>query len=572
MQTSVQITHRQRTSNLFLSVLLALVLLITTGSAANPAYAVHVPPTLNVSGTVPFAPGGSPVLVAPGLTLTGPAGDTVDAANVLIGAGFSATEDRLGIDGQAGTSGTVNGIAWSYNVSTGVLSLSGTALLTDYEQALHQVTYSNINVTPSLADRIITISVGGGLYYDGTTHFYEFVTAPLITWTDAKAAAEARSYYGLQGYLVTVTSEGENSFVSRKLRGSGWMGSSDAGHDKQWYWVTGPEAGTWFFTQNGYNPSGTNTCGTGASPTDQPTQPDSSAYYTNWYPGETNDNGVNGLGCVDGENYGHFFGPNPPFWGEWGKWNDFPNSVTSIIDGYVVEYGGMAGDPALSLVGQVTVVLQAIVDSDGDGVNDDEDAFPNDPTEWSDNDGDGIGDNADLDDDNDGQLDVDEIACGSDPLDANSLSQDTDGDSIPDCAEKLCENILDDFNHEDGMLDSNYWIGNIDNTHYYKIVNQELQVPVGGALYWKPNAFGPEQEACITLTQIGRRAHHSVMLKVQDNKYWHGNIEVFYDARKNKVGVDTTVPNVGETLLATWRMTLQAGDVLGGPSAGRWDG
>jgi len=42
------------------------------------------------------------------------------------------------------------------------------------------------------------------------------------------------------------------------------------------------------------------------------------------------------------------------------------------------------------------------VDTDGDGVLDDEDAFPNDPTEWDDTDGDGTGDNADDDDDNDG--------------------------------------------------------------------------------------------------------------------------------------------------------------------------
>ncbi len=34
-------------------------------------------------------------------------------------------------------------------------------------------------------------------------------------------------------------------------------------------------------------------------------------------------------------------------------------------------------------------------DSDGDGVNDDEDAFPNDPNEITDSDGDGVGDNAD---------------------------------------------------------------------------------------------------------------------------------------------------------------------------------
>ncbi len=48
------------------------------------------------------------------------------------------------------------------------------------------------------------------------------------------------------------------------------------------------------------------------------------------------------------------------------------------------------------------------LDSDGDGVWDHVDAFPNDPNEQYDNDGDGIGDNADPDDDNDGVLDEDD--------------------------------------------------------------------------------------------------------------------------------------------------------------------
>ena len=42
------------------------------------------------------------------------------------------------------------------------------------------------------------------------------------------------------------------------------------------------------------------------------------------------------------------------------------------------------------------------LDGDGDGVIDSQDAFPADPTEWSDLDQDGIGDNADPDDNNDG--------------------------------------------------------------------------------------------------------------------------------------------------------------------------
>jgi hypothetical protein len=84
-------------------------------------------------------------------------------------------------------------------------------------------------------------------------------------------------------------------------------------------------------------------------------------------------------------------------------------------------------------------------DSDGDGVDDGSDVFPNDASEWADADGDTIGDNADTDDDNDGQSDVDEIACGSDPLNAASTSPDFDGDYRPDC--------VDPDDDDDGVAD-----------------------------------------------------------------------------------------------------------------------
>lgn len=50
------------------------------------------------------------------------------------------------------------------------------------------------------------------------------------------------------------------------------------------------------------------------------------------------------------------------------------------------------------------------IDTDGDGYCDGKDKFPNDATEYLDSDLDGIGDVADLDDDNDGVLDVDDFA------------------------------------------------------------------------------------------------------------------------------------------------------------------
>ncbi len=72
-------------------------------------------------------------------------------------------------------------------------------------------------------------------------------------------------------------------------------------------------------------------------------------------------------------------------------------------------------------------------DNDNDGVNDAQDAFPLDPSEWTDTDADGIGNNADEDDDNDGYSDLDELECNSDPLDKEDLPADLDQDGIPDC-------------------------------------------------------------------------------------------------------------------------------------------
>jgi hypothetical protein len=58
-------------------------------------------------------------------------------------------------------------------------------------------------------------------------------------------------------------------------------------------------------------------------------------------------------------------------------------------------------------------------DGDNDGVDDILDPFPEDPSEWRDSDGDGLGDNADSDDDNDGYSDQVELNELTDPTNAN---------------------------------------------------------------------------------------------------------------------------------------------------------
>ncbi len=68
------------------------------------------------------------------------------------------------------------------------------------------------------------------------------------------------------------------------------------------------------------------------------------------------------------------------------------------------------------------------IDSDNDGFNNDEDAFPNDPTEWSDLDGDGIGDNSDPDIDGDGTSN-EQDAFPTDPSEQNDADADGVGDN-----------------------------------------------------------------------------------------------------------------------------------------------
>ena len=84
-------------------------------------------------------------------------------------------------------------------------------------------------------------------------------------------------------------------------------------------------------------------------------------------------------------------------------------------------------------------------DKDGDNVEDADDSFPLDASEWEDTDGDGIGNNGDSDDDNDGFTDADEINCGSDPLLWNSVPADFDADLICDA--------MDDDDDNDGYAD-----------------------------------------------------------------------------------------------------------------------
>ena len=91
----------------------------------------------------------------PSLTVTDVDDTNLEGATVAITSGFAANEDVLGfIDG--------NGITGSYDDSLGILTLTGSASLQDYELAFQSVTYANTSEDPSGATRTLSFTVNDG--------------------------------------------------------------------------------------------------------------------------------------------------------------------------------------------------------------------------------------------------------------------------------------------------------------------------------------------------------------------------------------------------------------------------
>ena len=238
-----------------------------------------------------------------------------------------------------------------------------------------------------------------------------------ISWTAARDAASARTFFGLQGYLTTVTSAAESAFVSSKLQSFSWLGASDAAVEGDWRWVTGPEAGTRFYT--GVSPSGFAVPGS----------------YTHWNPGEPNNGGGNQHYAISLDSAND------------GLWNDCPDLSCSITS-YAVEYGGMVGDPVIQVSDDATVLLDPAGDPDSDGLPTSIEAtYGTNPASTT-----SPVANPTADDDSDGVTNAWEAILQTDPTDADSNSgrtaatneaangtsdanEDFDGDSIPNLIE-----------------------------------------------------------------------------------------------------------------------------------------
>jgi hypothetical protein len=105
---------------------------LLSGSATDTVD-VHDKPVVTASGTVTFDGGGSAVTLDSGLTVTDASSSTLANATVSISGFISG--DTLNFTNQ-------NGITGTYNSSSGVLTLSGTATTAEYQTALDSITYS----------------------------------------------------------------------------------------------------------------------------------------------------------------------------------------------------------------------------------------------------------------------------------------------------------------------------------------------------------------------------------------------------------------------------------------------
>ena len=197
----------------------------------------------------------------------------------------------------------------------------------------------------------ITVSVtpAGTNYFSGNGHYYKLVTGN-INWTNAKTAAEASTYEGLTGYLVTITSEAENNFIKNKLATNTWIGGSDnstytsnthAQTEGTWEWVSGPDNGNTFFCQV--------EIGVKAEAAHEDCAVASGYSFENWKDLEPNDHNSATIGEED---CAHMYGTG----GSKGQWNDLPCSNT--VGAYVIEYGGTAGESA-TVSGQTTLTINS---------------------------------------------------------------------------------------------------------------------------------------------------------------------------------------------------------------------
>lgn len=254
----------------------------------------------------------------------------VEAFYIQISSGYARFQDKLLL---LGDHPTINA-SWNANEAKLVLlpTTGNSISFSDLTAAIYDVKFYSSNPNIS-TNKVFSLTAGGANYLPSTQHYYKYVSQINISWTEAKVAAENQQYYGLQGYLTTILSDEEANLVGNLSPGIGWIGGSDQVTEGIWKWVTGPEAGTTFWNGDA----------SGSSPN-----------YAKWNNGEPNNSGD--------EDYAHITDDSV---GIPGSWNDLPNISQSSgpyqAKGYLVEFGGMPGDPELNISASTELLMARVI-------------------------------------------------------------------------------------------------------------------------------------------------------------------------------------------------------------------
>ena len=292
-----------------------------------------ISPVLSLEGddTVNYCSGCIPVSPDLQLAILGSC-SLLDTAKVYFTSGYTEGEDVLQFIAQ-------DGISADFNATTGVLTLYGNADYSAWQEALRTVCYQSLVENNTDNAKHIVISLGNALYNPDNGHYYRLVNnGSNITWTDARDAAAASSYFGMQGYLVTITSEEENNFLTSLINSNTWIGASDAAEEGVWRWVTGCE-GLEDGGQGRHFSSGNVTGFCLADLADI-----ISDNYNKWWadPNPALGYEPNDCNCYPAnhcEDYGHLI-HNGTIANNF--WNDLPNN--GDVQNYIIEYGCMPGD------------------------------------------------------------------------------------------------------------------------------------------------------------------------------------------------------------------------------------
>jgi hypothetical protein len=169
-----------------------------------------VAPRITATGNQIYCTGTS-VKIVTDVNITGSDATDIgtDAVYIQISTGYVNGQDVIQLSNPA----LHPNIVTEWSPLEGKLKLSSATppaqvLYSDFINAIKDVVFSNSSTTPS-GSRTFSITLGAANYLPRNGHYYEYFPNIGISWTAAKAAAEASFYFGLQGYLATITAADE---------------------------------------------------------------------------------------------------------------------------------------------------------------------------------------------------------------------------------------------------------------------------------------------------------------------------------------------------------------------------